>query len=1045
MGVPVSTFAIPQWLTGNGARYFGVPSIADPTYQTEFRKSDGTLHWKSNAGPQTFALFAPFNELVVGGRRGGGKSLWLMAKPAMGDLSLPADDPARASYLNDPDFRALFLREEYQSLVEFIEKAGEFYRPFGGKMGGDPKHIDFPSGARIYFNHLQDETAFNKYKGWNLTFIGIEELTQIRTLKQYLKLLGSLRSVERIRTVAGPDGPIQKNFPPLRTQIASTTNPDGPGACIPYGDVLTESGWKDIRDMRVGDRVWSIDPTNGQMVLRMVEQVHSSLFEGEMYEVSSRGIHIACTPNHKILRFSTTKKQKRSLVLQEIDRFPGQATVLRSSLDWKGSGPSSVEARSMSRKKRAKLGQPTTISIDQYAALVGWMVTEGSLVKRDNALCISQVKKPTRDKLRALLDDCGFSQNWSKGGVLIYSHEWLDHFLWMPHAHEKYIPQWVKNLPKKSLQCLFNAMIDGDGTWAGAHSGAFYTSSSRLASDFCEIALKCGYIILADGRQRAGGGTIHGRKIQAKAYSHEIQFHRQSLPGSEVRTGNHTYAVGTKTARVNTTRQPFLGPVYCIGVEGTHSFIVRQKGCVWVSGNSWVMDRFVYVPDERGKDIPWGTPMYDTITDSWRCFIPFPIEGNPYLAESSAAGKRYRAMLMSQDETTRKQWMDGDWKAGSSLFFGEYRPNGPNGEEEADKFPWANHRVKSVRLRPWWYRFGSGDWGYGHPAAFHKFCRNEDDKRLHVYDELQVRQVGAFELGALLAKWWHPDLLGLQSASQDACIVIHIGSDMFRKTSEERTIAEQMASGVREVLGPYGAVLMKMDDSEREIAMREPKRAQAMLNARIKASEGHLRLALKPCWVDRVAAWSYFRDMLRFRPALLQFTNDAEKEKYLRQVLEQEGQAVYEVQAEALRKAKPEVLPKLQIWDICKELDRCLRVAQRDNRNEGDPAKKSNIEDVLKFNADSEGLGGDDALESARNGIFAYKEIETTIPQSYYVQERMEQIQKQYEQAYGERLTDPTRLWMIAQTQVNNYNKQHSGKAATFSLPSNRNFRRNIQ
>ena len=107
-------------------------------------------------------------------------------------------------------------------MAEFIEEAVEFFRPFGGKPTGKPTVIDFPSKARIYFNHLGDEEAFSKYKGWNLTKIGIEELTQIVTLRRYLKLLGSLRSVERVRN--------GKRYPELRTQIISTTNPDGPGA-----------------------------------------------------------------------------------------------------------------------------------------------------------------------------------------------------------------------------------------------------------------------------------------------------------------------------------------------------------------------------------------------------------------------------------------------------------------------------------------------------------------------------------------------------------------------------------------------------------------------------------------------------------------------------------------------------------------------------------------------------------------------------------------------------------------------------------------------
>jgi hypothetical protein len=80
---------------------------------------------------------------------------------------------------------------------------------------------------------------------------------------------------------------------------------------------------------------------------------------------------------------------------------------------------------------------------------------------------------------------------------------------------------------------------------------------------------------------------------------------------------------------------------------------------------------------------------------------------------------------------------------------------------------------------------------------------------------------------------------------------------------------------------------------------------------------------------------------------------------------------------------------------------------------------------------------------SARNGIFAYKEIETLIPQSYFVAERMEEIQQEYEKELGERVTDPTRLWMMQQTQMATYGKKHAGKSMSFNLPSNRNIRNN--
>jgi hypothetical protein len=660
----------PDWFQ----RYYREPGVGDnPAYQVQFIKpKTGELHFATNPGPQTWSILCPFDEVLLGGRRGGGKSRVLIAAFAMGDHRLPVDDPARISFLNDKSFRGLLLREEYSSMAEFVEEAVEFYRPIGGKPIGKPISIEFPSKAKIYFNHLGDEEAFNKYRGWNITKIGVEELTQIATLRRYLKLLGSLRSVERVRN--------GKKYPELKTQLISTTNPDGPGAL-------------------------------------------------------------------------------------------------------------------------------------------------------------------------------------------------------------------------------------------------------------------------------------------------------------------------------------------------------------------WVKDRFVYVRDKKGNLIDWNQPMRDTVTGLIRIFIPFGVESNPFLGEQTSAGRRYRSMLLAQDEVTRKQWMEGDWNAGTGRFFNEYRPDGPIGQEEHDKYPWARHKVASAPLKPWWTRWGSGDWGFSHPAAFHKFCYSQTEKRIHVYDEMSVRHVGSFEIGALLAKWWQPELIELQRHGKSPCITIHLGADAFSKTDVTKTKAEQIEAGIKEVLGPYGAILLKYNEDERAAMMRDPKRAQMMFEQRKQQLGDRICIALKPVYIDRIAAWSYMRELLRFRPAVVNLQTPADREAYLRDVLQQEGLAAYEMQAAELRKLQPEVLPKLQLWNVCKEADRWLQVAQHDTRADSDPSRVSKREDVLKMNADENGKNGDDAGESLRNGLIAFKEMQATMPLSEFVSTRVDEVQQAHLAAFGEELTDPTRLAMVAMTQQAIYAKQtpKTGGSLTFA------------
>lgn len=633
---------IPAWLQG----YMPYPEA-----QVEFGGN-----WKSNIGPQTWALYCPFDEILIGGRRGGSKSAALIAWFAMGDLSLSPDDPARATFLNDPSFRGLMLRHEYQSMSDFVDEAADFFRPLGGKPKDDPVIFEFKSGAKIYTNHLGTKEAYEKYRGHGITKIGVEELTQIPEERWYLKLFGSLRGKKQIRVHNG------KTFPALRCQIMSTCNPDG-------------------------------------------------------------------------------------------------------------------------------------------------------------------------------------------------------------------------------------------------------------------------------------------------------------------------------------------------------------------AGKAWVKNRFVKVLGADGKTIPWNSPMKDPISGLRRVFIPMRLADNPYLRDN----KQYEGMLLSQDEVTRKQWMDGDWDAGSGQYFTEFRPEGPAGPEEAAKYPWARHVVDPVELKPWWFRFGGCDIGFEHLTVAQKACRNERDGRIHVYDELALRHVGSYEIGVELAKWWLPDLEFLP----DKQITIALSPDAFSKTDATRTRAEQIADGIKAVLGPYGSFLLRYNDDERTAMGRDPKMAQMMFDRRKgEMARGQLCIAIKAAQNDRIAGWSYLHELLRFRP-IMQETQDELKAR-LQGTFERAGVEAYEKELAASKGSGTEVLPKMALWRKCSEAIRGLTEAMHD-----EPPK---AEDVRKWDA-VDGVGGDDGLDALRYLCMSFKEVATVVPKSYWVNEQISNAQQEQVANFGVEITDNTRLAMIAACQAGRYEKANHVGSKTFNIP----------
>lgn len=168
--------------------------------------------WRPNPGPQELCLSVPGNvfEILYGGARGGGKTdagiYWLIK---------PVRENGNRQLISHPLYRALVLRRNANDLTDWTDRAQRVFAIYGGQIKDRNKqpYFLFPSGAKIYLGHLNDEDAYTKYQGHEYQRMLIEELTQIPSEMSFTKLLGSCRST----------------VPELRSQILCTTNPGGRG------------------------------------------------------------------------------------------------------------------------------------------------------------------------------------------------------------------------------------------------------------------------------------------------------------------------------------------------------------------------------------------------------------------------------------------------------------------------------------------------------------------------------------------------------------------------------------------------------------------------------------------------------------------------------------------------------------------------------------------------------------------------------------------------------------------------------------------------
>lgn len=144
---------------------------------------------------QQEALQSVCYETLYGGARGGGKT-----------------DAGLAVLLYDidnPKLRQLVIRRNFDDLSDWIDRAEQFYARNNARHVSSQREFIFPSGSKIKYGHLADDSAYNKYQGHEYQRMLIEELTHIPSERLYMQLISSCRS-----TVAG-----------LEPRIFATTNP----------------------------------------------------------------------------------------------------------------------------------------------------------------------------------------------------------------------------------------------------------------------------------------------------------------------------------------------------------------------------------------------------------------------------------------------------------------------------------------------------------------------------------------------------------------------------------------------------------------------------------------------------------------------------------------------------------------------------------------------------------------------------------------------------------------------------------------------------
>lgn len=343
-------------------------------------------------------------------------------------------------------------------------------------------------------------------------------------------------------------------------------------------EVLTNKGWKFFKDLDKTELFLSINPETGEGEYVPAVAWINQYYEGDMVYRKSKCFDLANTPNH--VHVGRKHGQKHISLVNESD-IKDNFSFLSHIPSWKGIDTPFIV---IDNKK---------YDTNLFCEFLGYYLSEGSFTEWGDKnrtiprrrVNISQKKSEAEEKIikccRALFKNVIVTKERIEFNLNKENDKDLIHIIRsFGHAHEKYVPDFIKELSPKYIKIFLDAFLLGDGT---VHRGVLYdgyqckpqriysTSSVKLKDDLGELLLKVGKCPSFKNR----GKSIYHCKKQKKDYLARYDQWNVAELNSKYRYGK----VMKKEIK------PYKGFIYDVELEKNHTLVVRRNDNVCVSGN----------------------------------------------------------------------------------------------------------------------------------------------------------------------------------------------------------------------------------------------------------------------------------------------------------------------------------------------------------------------------------------------------------------------------------------------------------------------------
>ena len=374
-------------------------------------------------------------------------------------------------------------------------------------------------------------------------------------------------------------------------------------------EILTRRGFVRFRDLTTGDVVATRNPQTKHFEWQRPTHIIDQPYSGPMYHLHSRSLDLLVTPQHRVLLDSMPaganggkKHTGRGVKAGEVfvtaedlargghnpmNKIPmtsewvgvevaekrfAMAPRVAKEVRWVNQFTSGISL------KTGRAEKPLTISGDDYCALLGAYLAEGNLRSAGGIEINQRSESKGYGPYGALVARIlgGPAQHNGKAFVLP-RRGMTAHFESFGLAHEKFIPDEIKEAPQRQLRMFWDHFVLGDGCFetrpnrsgrgrAGEPGTRITTVSRRLADGLVEVAQKLGWHASVTHRRSAGQQIIVGNLCNVR--------------DSYVINVRYSKAIGFKMAKTE-----YNGSIHCVTVPNGVVYVRRNGKPAWSSNS----------------------------------------------------------------------------------------------------------------------------------------------------------------------------------------------------------------------------------------------------------------------------------------------------------------------------------------------------------------------------------------------------------------------------------------------------------------------------